>query len=89
MRSRTQVDTTPCLREYLIARAANLRQLHEAVSCLERWAKNARASGVLAQQVNPARVCPLSVFPVTWSRSDFVCVGALYSEIDRNAYKLS
>lgn len=87
-RNPTQVDSTLCLREYSSARAENLRQLHEAVPCLECWAQNARASDVLAQQVNPAKGCPLSVPLLTWGRTDFLWVEVLYGEIDRNAKKL-
>ena len=72
--------STLWLGEYLIARAENLEELHEAVPCLEWCAKNALPSGVLAEQVHPMKGYPLSVSPLTWSHSAFVWVVLQYVE---------
>ena len=64
--------STLWLGEYYIARAENLRELHEAIPYLEWCGKNALPSGVLAEQVDPGNGSPLSVSPLTWSHSTFV-----------------
>ena len=64
--------STLWLGEYFIARAENLRELHEALPYLEWCGKNALPSGVLAEQVDPVNGSPLSVSPLTWSHSTFV-----------------
>ena len=64
--------STLWLGEYFIARAENLRELHEAIPYLEWCGKNALPSGVLAEQVDPGNGSPLSVSPLTWSHSTFV-----------------
>jgi hypothetical protein len=68
------------LGEYLVARARNLEELHEALPCLEWCAKNALPSGVLAEQVHPVRGYPLSVSPLTWSHAAYVWVVLQYVE---------
>jgi GH15 family glucan-1,4-alpha-glucosidase len=68
------------LGECFIARAENLRELHEALPYLEWCAKNALPSGVFAEQVHPANSCPLSVSPLTWSHSALVWVVLKYVE---------
>jgi GH15 family glucan-1,4-alpha-glucosidase len=72
--------STLWLGEYLIVRAEDLEQLHEAVPCLEWCAKNALPSGVLAEQVHPVKGSPLSVSPLTWSHAAFVWVVLQYTE---------
>lgn len=57
--------------EYLIARAATLDELHEALPWLE-WARaRALPSGVLAEQIDPYTDAPLSVSPLTWSHAEY------------------
>ena len=68
------------LGEYFIARAENLRELHEAIPYLEWCGKNALPSGVLAEQVHPGNGSPLSVSPLTWSHSTFVWAVLQYVE---------
>ncbi len=72
--------STLWLGEHLIARAENLRELHEALPYLEWCAKNALPSGVLAEQVHPVDGSPLSVSPLTWSHSSFVWAILQYTE---------
>lgn len=74
------VISTLWLGEYVIARAENLQELHEALPYLEWCAKNALPSGVLAEQVHPTNGCPLSVSPLTWSHSAFVWTVLQYTE---------
>jgi glucoamylase len=71
---------TAWLAEYFIARAENLRDLHDALPYLEWCAKNSLPSGVLAEQVHPLDGSPLSVSPLTWSHSAFVRVVMQYTE---------
>jgi GH15 family glucan-1,4-alpha-glucosidase len=72
--------STLWLGEYLIARAENLQELHEALPYLEWCAKNALPSGVLAEQVHPVNGSPLSVSPLTWSHSSFVWAVLQYTD---------
>lgn len=72
--------STLWLGEYLIARAENLKRLHEAFPHLEWCAKHALPSGVLAEQVHPVKGYPLSVSPLTWSHAAFVWVVLQYVE---------
>ena len=72
--------STLWLGEYYIARAENLRELHEAIPYVEWCAKNALPSGVLAEQVHPVTGSPLSVSPLTWSHSTFVWAVLQYVE---------
>lgn len=58
--------------EYLMAKATNLDELHEALPLLEWVRQRALPSGVLAEQVNPYTDEPASVSPLTWSHSEFV-----------------
>ena len=68
------------LGEYFIARSEDLQELRKAIPYLEWCAKNALASGVLAEQVHPTHGSPLSVSPLTWSHSAFVWAVLLYTE---------
>lgn len=72
--------STLWLGECLIARAENLRELHEALPYLEWCARNPLPSGVLAEQVHPESGAPLSVSPLTWSHSAFVWTVLQYVE---------
>ena len=72
--------STLWLGEHYIARAENLRELHEAIPYLEWCATNALRSGVLAEQVHPENGCPLSVSPLTWSHSALVWTVLQYVE---------
>jgi glucoamylase len=72
--------STLWLGEYLVARAENLQELHDALPYLEWCGKNALPSGVLAEQVHPVNGSPLSVSPLTWSHSSFVWTVLQYTE---------
>jgi len=74
------VISTLWLGEYVISRAENVEELHEALPYLEWCVKNALSSGVLAEQVHPSNGSPLSVSPLTWSHSAFVWVVLQYTE---------
>jgi GH15 family glucan-1,4-alpha-glucosidase len=68
------------LAQWYIARARDLRGLHEAVPILEWVAARALPSGVLAEQVHPYTNQPLSVSPLTWSHAAFVAAVLEYVE---------
>jgi GH15 family glucan-1,4-alpha-glucosidase len=72
--------STLWLGEYEIARARTLDELRQALPYLQWCAKNALASGVMAEQVHPVTGAPLSVSPLTWSHSAFVWVVLAYVE---------
>ncbi len=58
--------------QWLIAKAGNLNELHEANPYLERIARMALPSGVMAEQVNPRTGAPVSASPLSWSHATFV-----------------
>ena len=72
--------TTLWLADYRIAVAKTKDDLIGAVELLEWAAKNALASGVLAEQLNPENGSPVSVSPLTWSHSTFVATVEKYLE---------
>jgi len=74
------IIATLWLAEYMIDRAENLKELHEAVPYIQWCAKNALPSGVLAEQIHPLNGCPLSVSPLTWSHSAYVWTVMQYVE---------
>lgn len=61
-----------------IARAERLDQLAQALPYLEWTAKQARPSGVLAEQFHPYSGEPISVSPLTWSHATVLVVVAEY-----------
>ena len=60
------------LAQWYIAKAKDMKELHEAIPILEWVASRALPSGVLAEQVHPYTNQPLSVSPLTWSHAAFV-----------------
>lgn len=66
------------LADYRIALARKKEDLKGVVEILEWTVKNALASGVLAEQVNPADGSPVSVSPLTWSHATFVATVCNY-----------
>jgi glucoamylase len=74
------IISTLWIAEYLISRAENLRELHEAVPYFEWCARYALPSGVLAEQVHPETGAPLSVSPLTWSHSAYVWAVMMYTD---------
>ena len=60
------------LADYRIAAAKKKADLKGVIEILEWTAKNALASGVLAEQLDPEAGEPVSVSPLTWSHSTFV-----------------
>ena len=66
-------------REYHIARAQTLDELHEALPWLEWVRTHALPSGVLAEQIDPYTDAPLSVSPLTWSHAEFVSAVRWYA----------
>jgi GH15 family glucan-1,4-alpha-glucosidase len=68
------------LAQWVIARARNREELHEALPILEWVASRALPSGVLAEQVHPYTNQPLSVSPLTWSHAAFVTTVLEYLE---------
>jgi GH15 family glucan-1,4-alpha-glucosidase len=67
------------MAEYVIARAENLDQLHQAIPLLEWVRQRALPSGVLAEQINPYTDEPLSVSPLTWSHAEYVSAVRWYA----------
>ncbi len=67
------------IAEYIIARAEDLDELHQAIPLLEWVRQRALPSGVLAEQINPYTDEPLSVSPLTWSHSEFVSAVRWYA----------
>jgi oligosaccharide amylase len=68
------------LADYRIAVARKKSDLKGVIEILEWTAKNALASGVLAEQVHPVDGSPVSVSPLTWSHSTFVATVINYLE---------
>ncbi len=64
--------STLWLAEYYIEQAQDKEQLQKSLFFIEWCVKNALASGVLAEQVDPYKGSPLCVSPLTWSHSAFV-----------------
>ena len=55
--------------QWLIEKAKDLGELHEALPYLEWVANRALPSGVLAEQFDPYTGAPISVSPLTWSHA--------------------
>jgi GH15 family glucan-1,4-alpha-glucosidase len=55
--------------QWLIEKAKDLGELHEALPYLEWVASRALPSGVLAEQFDPYTGAPISVSPLTWSHA--------------------
>jgi len=60
------------LAEYHIASATNVADLEKALAILKQVAVQARPSGVLSEQFDPATGEHVSVAPLTWSHSTYV-----------------
>ena len=58
--------------QYYIAHAHTLKELKLAIPTIEWAVKHAMPSGILAEQLDPYTVEPLSVSPLTWSHGEFV-----------------
>ncbi|MEO8650116.1 MAG: glycoside hydrolase family 15 protein [Acidobacteriota bacterium] len=68
------------LAEYKIARAKTAEDTRSALRILEWTVENALPSGVLAEQLDPVDLTPVSVSPLTWSHSTFVAAVVHYLE---------
>ena len=62
------------LAEYYIAAAKTAVELEKALEILKLVASQARASGVLSEQLDPATGEQASVAPLTWSHSTYIAV---------------
>ena len=62
------------LAEYYIAAAKTKEDLDRALDILKQVAGQARASGVLSEQIDPATGEQVSVAPLTWSHSTYIAV---------------
>ncbi len=60
------------MAEYRIAKAKSLPELEKALGILEWVADRALPSGILAEQINPQTMEPLSVSPLTWSHGSYI-----------------
>ncbi len=60
------------LAEYCVASATTRADLVKALGILKQIARQARASGVLSEQIDPATGAHTSVAPLTWSHSTYV-----------------
>lgn len=68
------------LARWHIASANTLEDLQKALALITWVTKHARASGVLAEQLNPYDASPLSVSPLIWSHAEFVLTVSEYLE---------
>jgi len=66
--------TTLWLAQYYISIATNTNDLNKALDIMHWTAKCALPSGVLAEQINPSTLEPLSVSPLTWSHAMYITV---------------
>ena len=66
------------MAEYHIARAVTNTDLDRALAILCQIARQARPSGVLAEQIDPVTGEHLSVAPLTWSHSTYVATVQSY-----------
>jgi len=62
------------LAEYYIAAAKTKEDLDKALDILKQVAGQARASGVLSEQIDPTTGEQVSVAPLTWSHSTYIAV---------------
>lgn len=62
------------LAEYYIAAAKSKEDLVRALDILKQVAGQARASGVLSEQIDPTTGEQVSVAPLTWSHSTYIAV---------------
>ncbi len=68
------------LARWYIASAQTTEDMKQALGVIAWVAKNARASGVLAEQLNPYDATPISVSPLVWSHAEFVLAVTEYLE---------
>ncbi|MCY0878229.1 MAG: glycoside hydrolase family 15 protein [Firmicutes bacterium] len=66
--------------DYVMMTASTVDELQPASQLLAWAADHARASGVMAEQLDPERGTPVSVSPLTWSHAAFVLSLARYRE---------
>jgi GH15 family glucan-1,4-alpha-glucosidase len=67
------IITTLWRAEYFIHQAKTKKELQKPMQMLEWVMNRANAAGILPEQVHPITGAPLSVAPLTWSHSAFVC----------------
>ncbi len=70
--------TTLWMAQYFIASAKKKEDLGKALSILEWTADRALPSGVLAEQIHPESLEPLSVSPLTWSHGTYIATVQQY-----------
>ncbi len=66
------------LARWHIAKASMLKELETAMELLKWAARNALASGALAEQLDPYSGKPLSATPLLWSHAEFVLAVSEY-----------
>ena len=66
------------LADWYIATAKRKSDLKGALDLLEWATRCALPTGVLAEQVHPYTLAPLSVAPLTWSHAQFVTTASAY-----------
>jgi Glucoamylase and related glycosyl hydrolases len=70
--------TTLWMAQYFIASVKKKADLDKALSILEWTADHALPSDVLAEQIHPETLEPLSVSPLTWSHGTYIATVQLY-----------
>ncbi len=70
--------TTLWMAQYFISSAKKKEDLQRALSILEWTADRALPSGVLAEQIHPETLEPLSVSPLTWSHGTYIATVQQY-----------
>jgi len=68
------------LARWHIASAKSLEDLKKALTLILWVVKHARASGVLAEQINPYDATPISASPLVWSHAEYVLAVTEYLE---------
>jgi GH15 family glucan-1,4-alpha-glucosidase len=68
------------LARWHVSSAKSLEDLKKALTLILWVVKYARASGVLAEQLNPYDATPVSVSPLVWSHAEFVLAVSEYLE---------
>jgi oligosaccharide amylase len=71
------------IAEYYVASAKKTEDLEKALAILKQVANQARASGVLSEQIDPATGAHASVAPLTWSHSTYIAAVQNYLRKDR------
>jgi GH15 family glucan-1,4-alpha-glucosidase len=68
------------LARWHVASAKSPEDLKKALSLFLWVVKHSRASGVLAEQLNPYDATPISVSPLVWSHAEYVLAVSEYIE---------